>query len=400
MAKGRPIRTPWRQKWRRIRFQLLPILVFGGATVLTFSLWKQHAGLPNAVGAVEDIRYEMAAPMPGLLVPLAGPPLRPFDPVEANQVIARLDDAPLRAAIAVQRQQIARLQARLAEERARFTEAASAQSRDRATFEYSALSEARRLAADIEALRLSILDRRSEIASDTVELERQSERFNEIENLADRGVETRWAYWNARLRRDVVKERITANRAALAQAEKQLAKALARQKDHNESLQGIPEAPLASVDSILAPLTADIRVQEAQIAELELQARNTVIRAPVSGVVSEIFRRPGEAVTAGMPILALAARLPQKHVITYLREHQGVRPQKGMTVQVRIRAFPVRTVPGQITEVGPRVERVPRHHLSDPQGREWGLPVRIAIPSDANVCPGELVDVTFTTPGG
>ncbi|KKL57501.1 hypothetical protein LCGC14_2234800, partial [marine sediment metagenome] len=46
MAKLPTIRTPLLQHWRRIRYQLLPVLVFGGMVVVTGWLWKRHQQLP------------------------------------------------------------------------------------------------------------------------------------------------------------------------------------------------------------------------------------------------------------------------------------------------------------------------------------------------------------------
>jgi hypothetical protein len=43
------------------------------------------------------------------------------------------------------------------------------------------------------------------------------------------------------------------------------------------------------------------------------------------------------------------------------------------------------------------VEAVPPHQLRDPKTVEWGLPVRIVLPTGAILRPGELVDVTFKT---
>jgi len=394
MPKLRAIRTPWSQQWRRIRYQVLPLVVFGGVMLLTISLWRRHAGLPNAVGEVEAIRYEMAAPMGGVLVALSRPDWQPYDVVEANAVIARLDDTTLRAGIAVQRSQIARLQARIVEE-ARFRETASQLAHTEATFDYTAAVDARRLAADVEQLRLAILDRKAVIAADKVDFERQSERFKEIEKLVKQGVETQWAYWNARLRKDVVEERLASNRKALAEVENQRDAAVARRNEHAAKVKAMPGVKLAELQSALDPIRADVKVQEAQIGELEAQVKATVVRSPVKGTVCEILRRPGEAVVQGQTIIAVTAELPERHIISYIREHQGVRPQVDMPVTVRIRTFPVQTVRARITQVGPRVEQVPRHHLADARTREWGLPVRIALPPDVPVQPGELVDVTF-----
>ena len=69
-----------------------------------------------------------------------------------------------------------------------------------------------------------------------------------------------------------------------------------------------------------------------------------------------------------------------------------------MEVSVRRRIPGSPAVTGHVIEVGPRYEPVPRHQLRDSQIDEWGRPVRIALPKDFKVSPGELVDVKFLNP--
>jgi hypothetical protein len=52
-------------------------------------------------------------------------------------------------------------------------------------------------------------------------------------------------------------------------------------------------------------------------------------------------------------------------------------------------------VASEVEEVGQQIERVPTHFLGDPSLRQWGLPVRIKMPTDAVFQPGALVDVVF-----
>ncbi|MCC5833590.1 MAG: hypothetical protein JJU20_02550 [Opitutales bacterium] len=42
MSEYPPIPTPWRTRWRQIRIQLLPILVFAIAVAFVIYLWDQE----------------------------------------------------------------------------------------------------------------------------------------------------------------------------------------------------------------------------------------------------------------------------------------------------------------------------------------------------------------------
>jgi hypothetical protein len=48
-----------------------------------------------------------------------------------------------------------------------------------------------------------------------------------------------------------------------------------------------------------------------------------------------------------------------------------------------------------VQEVGNQIEPVPPQQLANPRMPEFGLPVRIAMPSDVKLRPGEMVGVIF-----
>jgi hypothetical protein len=66
-----------------------------------------------------------------------------------------------------------------------------------------------------------------------------------------------------------------------------------------------------------------------------------------------------------------------------------------MNVSVQVRTIPRDAAWTLVERVGPQIASVPQHHLRDPKVPEWGLPVRIPVPSALKVKPGELVDVAF-----
>jgi len=391
------IRTPLSQQFRRIRYQLIPVLAFGGSLILALRLWERHAGTPMAVGEIEALQFQMTAPVAGILAEVPGKAWHRFDKVAQGDVVARLDDRIAEAALATVRKELGQLKAELAATEARTYQELAAATRDFANQERRRRAELRQVAIDVEQLRLDILDRKALIETDRIELRRLEEQYAASRKAYEQKAETSYTLTDIQLLRDTVKRRVESNEKALAEAEEQMRTMAARKQAAAEALQKLSASamsPSSDVGVFLGPVEAAIDTQEARVTELELQAQSLAIRAPVSGTILEIYRRPGQPVQPGELIMTLAIDQSQ-HVISYLREQHAVRPTKGMRVSVRTRSMPRKTVKGQVEQVGPQVAEVPPHHLRDPNVPEWGLPVRIAVPDLSALPPGELVDVSF-----
>ena len=398
MSDPRPIPTPIRQHWQRIRYQLVPVLVFCAASVTAIWLWGQHAGLTSAVGEVEVLRIDVTAPADGMMVS-AGRDWQMFDSVQKGDLLARVDDGLVKAALITLQKQIAQIEKELAATEAKTRRDLEEYARERAGLGTDEVVSLRRLQMDIEQLRLQILDRQAQLQTDEIELKRQVERYDAVSKLAEKGVETQARLWDLRLQRDVVKERKEGNEKGLAEAKKQFHEGQLREKALRESLGKLRATtqPASPLDVYLAPIRASIDVEEARMRELTLQIEAREVRAPFSGSVREIFRWAGQTVRMGDPILTLVSE-EQPHVMAYVREHHLVEPRIGMRVDMRVRTLPVRTVEGLIDQVGPQIVRVPLQHLRDPKIPEWGLPVRISMPEASGIRAGELVDITFRRP--
>ena len=90
MATVTTIKTPLKLQFRRLRYQVLPVLIFAVALVFTAYLWKNYAGAPHGYGEVQTVTVRIAAPHDGKLAEGTEYP-RLFDHVEAKQAIARFD---------------------------------------------------------------------------------------------------------------------------------------------------------------------------------------------------------------------------------------------------------------------------------------------------------------------
>lgn len=87
------IRTPLKLQFRRLRYQVLPVLIFTISLILTAYLWTHYAGAPHGYGEVNAITVRIAAPHDGKLAEGEYPQL--FEHVEAKQAIARFDSSKL-----------------------------------------------------------------------------------------------------------------------------------------------------------------------------------------------------------------------------------------------------------------------------------------------------------------
>lgn len=376
------IRTPWVHQWRRVRYQLLPVLMFGGAVVVSIWLWGRHFGLPLTVGEVQAVRVDAVAPVDGLLVKV--PDWMPdlFGSVSAGQVVARLDSQAATTTLAQMQSDLTRLRVSLAG----FAMTAAGRTQ---TTEQALVREARNLALDIEKLRLGIVEREGLIETDKAEVARLVERITAAQELVAKGLDSGLTLRDLQMQRDVVQKRVEATQKALEEARVQRASCEKR-------LGTFTATEVAEAEKMLAPIREAVLAQEQLLQDVKRQIQSLDICAPITGTITAIHAWPGQNVRAGTPILTIAATQGQ-YIVSFMRQEQRVVPAVGMTVDVRVRSMPRTSSRSMIQEIGPQVEPLPAHHLRDPKVPEWGLPVRIAIPAGMVLRPGELVDVAIKT---
>ncbi|HUU90472.1 MAG TPA: HlyD family efflux transporter periplasmic adaptor subunit [Phycisphaerae bacterium] len=355
-------------------------MIFVAAGTGAMWLWGRHVGLPNAVGEVHAVRADAVSLTAGRLVTVEA---EGFGDVIKNQVVAELDPGPLTATMATYQKERDGLTKQLDADGENYTAQWEARHK-------TEVAEQNRLKQVIDDLRRDVFDRRSVIAEDKERLNALDTQLATIAPLVERGVEAPWRKVQIESERAVVQKRFEENQKTLAEAEGQL----------NVSEERLLEYELtqkADLAKLLAPTQAAIDTQDKRIKELDLQIEALKIRAPIAGTITAIHQWPGQNVQAGIPIMTIAAA-DSRYIVSYVRQETRIRPAVGMGVDVSVRSVPRLTAGATVEEVGPQVELIPQHQLRDPNVPEWGLPVRISVPEELGLRPGELVDVAFKTP--
>ena len=164
-----------------------------------------------------------------------------------------------------------------------------------------------------------------------------------------------------------------------------------RLKGEIQAAQTQPGTPPERIEGLRAALAS----REEDVARLDLELSALDVVAPVSGTVAKVHVRPGQLVKAGEPIMDISVE-GASYVVSYLREEQqNIKPTPKMVVEVRPRNDPKHVVQGIVDTVGVQIESVPSRLLRDQKYPEWGLPVRLAIPPDSDLMPGQVVSLVF-----
>jgi multidrug resistance efflux pump len=367
-----------------IRVFALPPAVFIGSSLMAWWLWSRQADLPQTYGTVEAMRVEVSAAAEGTLASPSDPGWWTlFDSVTQDAVIARLDDRPAIARLVALRAELRRLEQEVTAEAARIEF-------DHVDLQLQQQREAFRLAWNVERLRLEVLDRRTKLETSRIELQRLEARVSYLEPLVARGAMTDMELVDATLLKDETEKRVAELEISVAESQQQQQRATEQMADC--SLASDPQTVAR-----LAPLRAAVDVQAALIEEVKIQIELLEVCAPVSGEIVAIHRYPGQNVRAGDPVLTIAATTG-RYIVSYVRPEANLQPTLDMAVRVRRRLVGSQSVPTSVGRVGPQVEVVPLQQRRDPNRPEWGRPVRIRMPDNLPLVPGELVEVSFGTP--
>lgn len=160
---------------------------------------------------------------------------------------------------------------------------------------------------------------------------------------------------------------------------------------------GLPEGISETTRVAFAKLRHGRSSLELRWKEIRLQSELREIRAPISGTLIAVYCWPGQTVHQGALIASIAAD-HGRHIVSYLPEQSSLQPSAGMKVTVRPRLPGSVRLVSEVEKVGRQIRKIPDHQLGSTAMPQWGLPVRIKLPSNATLQPGALVDVVFHRP--
>ncbi|HTG45666.1 MAG TPA: HlyD family efflux transporter periplasmic adaptor subunit, partial [Verrucomicrobiae bacterium] len=347
------------------RVQFVPPIVFLSTIAAIFFFWKDYVSPPTLVGQVEPLVTEVTSRDTGVLTNLY---VERFQEVRAGELLAAIrvtDNRRYDAELQLLRSQVALSQ-----------------------LELGTIVDRQRLALDYEGLRVDYMRQQVELQMAKAQLPHAQFDVDLSRRLLGEKVVSEFEYHYFLSAFDSLNAQATQLTKNLEELERKLEAA----RDLNQVTAEDHGAKL-----LAERLTA---LQEQQRTLESLGNTPLLIEAPISGVITEVLRRPGENVMAGDPILTISSKQSDR-IVGYLRAPLALQPKPGMIVQIRARNASRTQADARISGVGAGFQIITNQALLRLSGVvEMGLPVAITIPDALKdqLLPGELADITIQQP--
>ncbi len=132
---------------------------------------------------------------------------------------------------------------------------------------------------------------------------------------------------------------------------------------------------------------AAVEREEGQLAYLQRQREETIVRSPADGIVESLDLRPGDLVAANQPV-AKILEADQLWVRVYIPEPQMGLAREGQSVTIKVDSYPSRAFSGKIVEMRNQGEYTPRNIQTLDQRYDQVFGVKIAIDPSPELKPG------------
>ncbi len=350
------IPVPLQQRLRHARLRLVPPIIFAAALAGIVLM----LAVPTLVGQAEPLQAAVSCYKPGLLAELS---VTRFQKVKAGDAVGQVlitDPKILASSLAVAQAEIEMLRISM-----------------RPTMNQQ------RTAMDYDQLRLDWMKQRAQLAMARVNLQLAVSEFHRTEELFKDKIVSARVFDQAKAAQERSQSEVD-----------ELARLVEEQGRNFKELQLTNSLELSKITD--DSLRAAIALQESKLRLTEAELSPITLKAPVDGTVSLIHRRAGEAISAGEPIVSIAA-LNSIRIVGYLRPPIREEPKVGTRVEVRTRGPRPEVGSGAIIEVGAQLEPVNPVLLGPIKfaSIDLGLPIGVSLPPVLKIRPGELVDLRF-----
>jgi len=362
-------------------------------------LFSQRAKRFEVIGIAEGQIYQVAATTSGRITDI---PVELFSEVKKGQTVAVINTVLENEMTSEQIQaQLATIQAEVEHLLAQLNTSKDTLLADKSDRENNHIADMRRFAVDVENARLEILRLKALLASDQIVLGDLAMEVKITQHLLKQEAVTPYELQKAKVQYNTLAQKIAENEQMLEQAKKDLQEAIQRQDEYAKQELYIPPVDNA-LDVIRNAAKVQERLKDELLAALEaLESRKALeLKAPFDGVVTRvqdrtgklIFRKPGEVVLAGDPILTIAESRPTE-IIAYVSEVQTHQIEKGMKVELIKTNKPEQIAYSKITYVGPNIEQMPMQLWRNPNFPQWGRPFRVEVPDKMELLIGETIGI-------
>ncbi|MGC8666585.1 MAG: efflux RND transporter periplasmic adaptor subunit [Chthonomonadales bacterium] len=177
------------------------------------------------------------------------------------------------------------------------------------------------------------------------------------------------------LRREVSEGDVAAAKAGVEQARKGLRAAYAAKS-----------AALRLADQDIRAARAALLQAKAQLAQAKAQVGGSVLRSPITGVVTDLSAHAGDMAQPGMPLMTVVAASPV-HVEAEVPARYASRLKPGLSARVNLEGRLDAPLAAVLTQVLP---------IASPDGRT--VPIRLEFTSSAHASPGLMAKIVIDLP--
>jgi len=349
-----PIPRPFAERWRDIRLRHIPVLAYLVCLSLVVYLWNRHWTPSTFVGEVQGTLSSVTSAQDGRLVNLS---IRQFDRVTKGQILGKVSaqtPGASDASLATIRTDLEVMRARMALDQHRNDQ-------------------------NYQQQRMDHLNQRVDLAIARSKLRFAQSELDRNEKLRTENVVSQFDYETALDNRDALAAEVKERELLVGET----GRALAAMK---------PSGAAQSEPLVLETIDKAIRAQEEQFR----QSAESVLRAPIDGVVTRVYRNAGENILASEPLVTISSEQGE-NIIGFLRQPLSFEPKAGDVVLVRSRGNRRQIAEARVVKVGARLEMFtqPLRVRGFDSSQERGLPVLIDLPEGMPLYPGELVDLVL-----
>ncbi|MFN2246507.1 MAG: HlyD family secretion protein [Candidatus Promineifilaceae bacterium] len=184
---------------------------------------------------------------------------------------------------------------------------------------------------------------------------------------------------------------ITAAEAQVKVAEGQLAQAHA-QLDRLRA--GATPEEIAALEAQVAQAQAAVQSAEALLSALDIQLEQSIVEAPVSGVVLQRLLQVGELASPGAPLFTLA-NLDEVTLTVYVPEAELGRVALGQEAEVLVDAYD-QSFPGEVVHIASQAEFTPKNVQTQEERVHMVFAVKIRLDNPEHLLkPGMPADAVF-----
>ncbi len=349
-----PIPTPATQRWREFRIQFLPALVFAVVLCGIVFLWRSYVQPVGVIGYAETNVVNVTSLQDGMISELL---VERFQYVTAGQPIAEVvnsDPELIKAQMAVAQTELDVLRSRME-------------------------LDQRRNNQGYQQLRVDFMGQQVDRAVAEANLVNASSNYFRVVELVKSNVLSQADFDLAKSKRDALQAEVQERTRLMADLQSALATMT--------NLVGE-----AAQDTITAAIDAKAR-------ELSLMLKPSILKAPISGMISLVQHVKGERILRGMPVVSITDPVTRR-IIGYIRQPVTDVPTINDSVRITSSSQPKVTGTGKIVHIGAGLESINPALLSvDTKRMEVGLPIVVTVPEGFRLLPGEYVNLTIERTG-